>query len=146
MFTGLLKEFRDFALKGNVLDLAVGVIIGAAFGAVVSSLVADVLMPPLGWVAGGIDFADKKLVIQPPQVITKDGKEVTRPEVAVSYGLFINAVIKFMIQAAAVFMIIKLFNTARKRFEAEKAAAPPPAPTLDQKLLTEIRDLLAKRA
>ncbi len=141
---GLLKEFRDFALKGNVLDLAVGVIIGAAFGAVVGSLVADVLMPPIGWLSGGIDFADKKFVIQAAQVAT-DGK-ITKPEVAVNYGLFINAVIKFLIQAAAVFMIIKAFNTAKKRFEKEQAAAPPPGPTVDQKLLTEIRDLLAKRA
>lgn len=141
---GLLKEFRDFALKGNVLDLAVGVIIGAAFGAVVGSLVADVLMPPIGWISGGIDFADKKFVIQ-DALIGADGK-VTKPEVAVNYGLFINAVIKFLIQAAAVFMIIKAFNTAKKRFEKEQAAAPPPGPTVDQKLLTEIRDLLAKRA
>lgn len=146
MIAGLMKEFRDFALKGNVLDLAVGVIIGAAFGAVVSSLVADVLMPPIGWLAGGIDFADKKVVIQSAQTAMKDGKEIVKPEVALSYGLFINAVIKFLIQAAAVFMIIKLFNTARKRFEAEKAAAPPPPPTPEQKLLTEIRDLLARRA
>lgn len=143
--SGLLKEFRDFALKGNVLDLAVGVIIGAAFGAVVSSLVADVLMPPLGWAAGGVDFADKKFVIATAQTVMKDGKEVVKPEVAISYGLFINAVIKFIIQAAAVFMIVKLFNTARKRFEAEKAAVPPPGPTVEQKLLMEIRDLLAKR-
>lgn len=141
---GLLKEFRDFALKGNVLDLAVGVIIGAAFGAVVGSLVADVLMPPIGWLSGGIDFADKKFVIQAAQ-IAADGK-ITKPEVAVNYGLFINAVIKFLIQAAAVFMIIKAFNTAKKRFEKEQAAAPPPGPTVDQKLLTEIRDLLAKKA
>lgn len=141
---GLLKEFRDFALKGNVLDLAVGVIIGAAFGAVVGSLVADVLMPPIGWLSGGIDFADKKFVIQAAQVAA-DGK-ITKPEVAVNYGLFINAVIKFVIQAAAVFMIIKAFNTAKKRFEKEQAAAPPPGPTVDQKLLTEIRDLLAKKA
>src|SRR5262245_42311672 len=105
MFSGLLREFRDFALKGNVLDLAV-VVIGAAFGAVVSSLVTDVLMPPLGWIAGGIDFADKKIVIKSAQTVVEGGKEVVKPEVALSYGLFINSVIKFVIQAAAVFMII----------------------------------------
>jgi large conductance mechanosensitive channel len=143
---GLLREFRDFALKGNVLDLAVGVIIGAAFGSVVNSLVQDVLMPPIGWLSGGIDFADKQLVIQAASRTVEGGKEVVKPEVALSYGLFINAVIKFLIQAAAIFIVVKLFNEAKKRLELEKAApAAPPGPTLDQKLLIEIRDLLSKR-
>lgn len=142
---GLLKEFRDFALKGNVLDLAVGVIIGAAFGAVVNSLVQDVLMPPIGYISGGVDFADKKIVIQAAQTISENGKEIVRPAVALSYGLFINAVIKFLIQAAAVFLVVKLFNEARKRLESAQPAPAAPGPTVDQKLLTEIRDLLAKR-
>lgn len=140
---GLLKEFRDFAMKGSVLDLAVGVIIGAAFGNVVNSFVKDVMMPPLGYVSGGMDFSQHKLVIA-SSTVDEAGK--AKPEVAISYGTFINAIIQFTIQAFCIFIIIKAFNTARKRFEAEKPAPPPPGPTLDQKLLTEIRDLLAKRA
>lgn len=138
---GLLKEFREFAMKGNVVDLAVGVIIGAAFGKIVSVLVDKVMMPPIGYVAGGIDFADKKLVLKEATVDATTGKVVS-PEVALGYGEFINALIYFLIVAFCLFMVIKAMNTAKKRFEKQEAAAPPPPPPPDVVLLTEIRDLL----
>ncbi len=152
---GLVKEFREFALKGNVLDLAVGVIIGAAFGKIVNSMVSDILMPPLGLVTSGVDFSSWKFTLKSGVAEAKDaaGKVITAatPEVAISIGKFINIIIEFTIVAFCVFLVIKAFNTARKRFEKEQAAAappppPPPGPTKDQQLLTEIRDLLAKRA
>jgi large conductance mechanosensitive channel len=125
-----------------VVDLAVGVIIGAAFGGLVKSLVDDVLMPPLGWLTGGLDFADKAIVIQKAgeqHMIT--GKELAK-DVVFSYGKFINAIIQFLIVAIAIFLVIKFINAARKRFEKEQAMAPAaPAPP-DVQLLTEIRDIL----
>lgn len=142
---GLLKEFREFALKGSVVDLAVGVIIGAAFGGLVKSLVDDVLMPPIGWLTGGLDFADKSIVIQKAgekHMITS--KDLAK-DVVFSYGKFINAIINFLIVAIAIFAVIKLINTARKRFEKEQAAAPPPPPPQEVKLLSEIRDILKTR-
>ncbi len=142
---GLMKEFREFALKGSVVDLAVGVIIGAAFGGLVKSLVDDVLMPPIGWMTGGLDFADKAVVIQKvgdKHMIT--GKVLAK-DVVFSYGRFINSIINFLIVAIAIFVVIKLINTARRRFEKEQAAAPPPPPPEEVKLLTEIRDILKAR-
>lgn len=135
---GLLKEFRDFAVKGNAVDMAVGIILGAAFGKVVTSLVEKVMMPPLGMITGGVDFSDKKIVLQSADVAAK------RAEVAVSYGDLINALIGFVIVAFALFMIVKAMNTARKRFEKqeEAKAAAPATPPADVLLLTEIRDLL----
>lgn len=135
---GLVKEFRDFAVKGNAVDMAVGLILGAAFGKVVTSLVEKVMMPPLGMLTGGVDFSDKKLVLQTADAATK------RAEVAVSYGDLINALIGFVIVAFALFLIIKVMNTARAKFEKQEAAAPA-APAADVVLLTEIRDLLKKR-
>lgn len=129
---GMLKEFKDFAMKGNVVDLAVGVIMGAAFGTVVKSLVDDVLMPPLGYMAGGIDFS--KLAIQVAEK-GKDGKPVE-----IFYGKFINNMISFVIVAFAVFVIVKAMNAVNKR----KAEAPP-ALTKTEELLTQIRDSLAKK-
>ena len=144
----LMSEFRDFAMRGNVVDMAVGVIIGAAFGKIVSTLVDKVMMPPLGLVMGGIDFADKKLVLQPPIAEIKNaaGEIVTKaqPEVAIFYGEFINVIINFTIVAFCLFMVIKAMNAAKKRFEEQKAATPPPAPPADVVLLTEIRDLLRR--
>ncbi len=137
----MAKEFKEFISRGNVIDLAVGVIIGAAFGAIVSSLVADVIMPPIGYLLSGIDFSSLKAVIA-PAVVDASGK-VTHPEVAISYGNFINKVINFIIVAFVIFLVVKGVN-ALKRKEAEKPAEPP-APTTDQALLMEIRDLLAKR-
>jgi large conductance mechanosensitive channel len=133
---GLLKEFRDFAMRGNVVDLAVGVIIGAAFGLLVKSLVDDILMPPIGYLIGGIDFSDKAFVLKEA---TGDGKAVV-----LSYGKFVNAVITFLIQAAAIFMVIKLMNTATKRFQQEKVSEPV-TKSADVLLLEEIRDLLARQ-
>jgi large conductance mechanosensitive channel len=131
----ILQEFKEFALKGNVIDLAVGLIIGAAFGAVVNSLVKDVMMPPLGVITGGVDFSDK--------VVTLRQATADRPAVVMSYGLFINACITFIIQALAVFIVIKLMNTARRQKEAQVAEEPkPPELTAQEQLLTEIRDLL----
>jgi large conductance mechanosensitive channel len=140
----LLKEFREFAMKGNVVDLAVGVIIGVAFGAIVKSLVDDVLMPPLGWLTGGLDFADKALIIQHKganHLIT--GRPLAK-DVVWSYGRFINAVIQFLIQAFAIFMLVKGMNALRRK--QENAPTPPPGPTPDQKLLAEIRDAIKARA
>lgn len=143
----MLKEFREFALKGNVVDMAVGIIIGGAFGTIVSSLVADVLMPPIGLALGGVDFSSLFAVLKEggtpgPYATVAAAKEAGA--VTINIGLFINAVISFLIVAFALFLVIKAMNTARKQQAA--APAPPPGPTQDQKLLTEIRDLLARRA
>lgn len=137
---GLLKEFRDFAMRGNVIDLAVGVIIGASFGLLVKSLVDDILMPPIGYLVGGVDFSAFKYTL-----VEADGDTAA---VTISYGKFINAIIAFLIQAAAIFMVIKLMNTAMKRFRAEeaKAAEAPAAKPADVVVLEEIRDLLARKA
>lgn len=150
---GMFKEFREFALKGNVVDMAVGIIIGGAFGTIVQSMVKDVMMPPIGYVTGGVDFSDKKIVLQPavPAVLeVKDAsgtviQQATKaiPEVSINWGAFINAVIAFVIVAFCLFMLVKAMNSAKRRFELE--LVPPPGPTKDQQLLTEIRDLLAQR-
>lgn len=145
----MMKEFKEFALKGNVLDLAVGVIIGGAFGGIVNSLIKDVIMPPIGMALGKVDFSQLKFVLQPGKAATlgADGKE-TAPavaEVAVNYGAFVTVVINFIILAFVIFLVVKAFNTARKRFEAEKPAPAPAGPTKEQVLLTEIRDLLARK-
>jgi len=129
---GMLQEFRDFAARGNVVDMAVGVIIGTAFGKITTALVNDVLMPPLGMVLGGVDFADKAIVLR--------AATETDPGVAVKYGVFVNTVIDFLIVALAVFALVKAINAMRKKEEAA-----PPGPTKDQELLTEIRDALRAR-
>ena len=134
-----MSEFRDFAMRGNVVDLAVGVIIGGAFGKIVSALVDKVMMPPLGFILGGIDFADKKVVLQ---AAVMEADKVIKPEVAVGYGEFINAAIQFVIVAWALFLVIKAMNRIEKKV-AEAPAAPPPTPE-DIALLREIRDLLKK--
>ncbi len=139
---GLLKEFRAFALRGNVVDMAVGIIIGAAFGKIVSSLVSDVIMPPLGMIMGGKDFADKKLFLR-DAVMKADGS-VESPAVILGYGTFISTVIDFLIVAFAIFMVIKLMNEAKKRFEKEKLAEAPAGPPRQEVLLAEIRDQLQK--
>lgn len=133
---GMFKEFRDFAVKGNVVDMAVGIIIGGAFGGIVNSLVNDVMMPPLGWVIGKVDFS--KLSFK----FTVPGTDSAPVEVM--YGKFINAGINFVIVAFALFLLVKAINVA-KRQEAAAPAAPP-APTKDQMLLGEIRDLLKSGA
>lgn len=136
----MLKEFKEFAMKGNLVDLAVGFILGGAFGTIVKSLVDDILMPPLGLLMGGVDFAEMKYVLQPATV--SGGEDVA--EVAINYGLFINNLIAFLIVAFAMFLIVKAMNNMqRKKEEAPEAV---PEPSTEEKLLTEIRDLLAKQA
>ena len=139
---GMLKEFREFALKGNMVDMAVGIIIGGAFGGLVKSLVGKVMMPPLGLLMGGLDFSEYKMVLQPKEM---DGDKVVKELVELQYGAFITEGINFVIVAFAVFLLIKGINSARKRFEEEQEAAPPPGPTQEE-LLGEIRDLLKKQA
>jgi len=136
---GLMKEFRDFAMRGSVLDLAVGIIIGAAFGKIVNSMVNDILMPPIGLAMGRVDFREKVLVLQQADEVA--GKA----QVAIKYGTLVNTVIEFAIVAFCVFLIIKIFNEAKRRFEKEQQAAPPPGPSAQEKLLAEIRDLLKTR-
>jgi large conductance mechanosensitive channel len=133
----MLKEFRDFAMRGNVVDLAVGVIIGAAFGTIVTSLVDDIVMPPIGMALAGIDFSKLAFELQAAGV-GPDGKEV--PAVVMAYGKFINAVIKFAIVAWVLFLVIKAMNTMKKSEEVP----PPSAPPEDILLLREIRDALKK--
>lgn len=130
----LLKEFRDFAMRGNVVDLAVGVIIGAAFGKIVSSLVANIIMPPLGLLIGGVDFKQFKWVLKPA--------EGDIPAVVMEYGNFIQTVFDFIIVAFAIFIAIKVMNKLYKKKEVEK---PAPKPTNEEVLLTEIRDLLKQQ-
>lgn len=129
-----MKEFKEFAVKGNVVDMAVGIIIGGAFGKIVSSFVSDVVMPPVGVMLGGIDFS--KLA-----VTVKEATETTEA-VKINYGAFLNTVIDFIIIAFVIFMAIKAMNKMKKQ-EEEKPAAPP-VPTKQEVLLTEIRDLLKK--
>ena len=130
----MMGEFKAFAMRGNVVDLAVGVVIGAAFGKIVTSLVNDIIMPPIGLITGGVDFADLKWVLKPADV-TDPAHKVA--EVAIQYGVFINTLIQFIIVAFAIFMVVKAINKMSRK--QEDAPAPPAA---DVVLLTEIRDLL----
>ena len=136
----VLKEFRDFAMRGNVVDLAVGVIIGGAFGKIVSSVVTDIIMPPIGLAVGGVDFKDLKFVLKDGSV---DEAGIAIAEVAIGYGNFIQTVFDFTIVAFCIFMLIKVMNNLKKKDEAAPAPAPA-GPTKDQELLMEIRDLLKK--
>ncbi len=144
---GLVKEFKEFISKGNVLDMATGVIIGGAFGKIVTSLVNDIIMPAIGSItASGVDFKDMKYVITP--AVMEAGEEIT-PEVAINYGVFINTIIEFFIIAVCIFLMITLIQKSSKKFqallkkeEAEAAAEEPAEPSEEVKLLTEIRDAL----
>ena len=143
----MLKEFKEFAVKGNMLDMAVGIIIGAAFGAIVSSLVADVIMPPLGLLLGGVDFSNMFMVLKEgavagPYLSLADAREAGA--VTVNYGVFFNSVISFLIVGFSVFFLVRGFNRLKKQ-EEEKPSAPP-APSKEEELLSEIRDLLKERA
>lgn len=149
---GMLKEFKEFAMRGNVVDLAVGVIIGAAFGKIVTSLVNDIIMPPIGRALGGVDFKDMFYNLEPAK-LTKAGAAVKTLADAkdagaavVAYGAFINTVIDFTIVAFCIFMIIKAMNTLMKKPAPAPAPAAPPEPTKEEKLLTEIRDILKTRS
>lgn len=139
----LLQEFKSFAMKGNVIDLAVGVIIGGAFGKIVSSVVADVIMPPIGLLVGGVNFTDLKWVMKAAE-IGADGKETAA--VTLNYGNFLQATFDFIIIAFSIFMFIKLINKmSRKQDAAEQTPPPPPVPSKEELLLTEIRDLLKEK-
>lgn len=132
LFMSVIKEFKEFAIRGNVVDMAVGIIIGAAFGKIVSSIVEDVIMPPLGLLMGGVDFSDK--------IVTLKAATATSGAVVLRYGLFINTIINFIIVAFAIFLLIKGINTLKKK-EATKPTLPP-IPTKEEILLTDIRDIL----
>jgi large conductance mechanosensitive channel len=134
---GMLKEFKEFAMRGSVIDLAVGVVIGGAFGKIVTSLVDDLIMPPLGYVTGGIDFSNMKFVI------TEANEAAGISEVAIKYGNFINVFIQFLIIAMCIFLVIKGINSLKRKEEVAEEA--PPAPSNEEKLLTEIRDLLKEK-
>ncbi len=137
----LLKEFKEFAMKGNVVDMAVGIIIGAAFGKIVSSLVNDVIMPPIGMLLGGVNFTELKATLQDASV---DAAGQAVNAVTINYGNFIQVVIDFLIVAFAIFMVIKAMNSLKKKKEEVPAPAAPPAPSAEETLLSEIRDLLKK--
>lgn len=132
---GIVQEFREFAVKGNAIDLAVGVVIGAAFGKIVTSLVNDVIMPPIGLLVGGVDFSHL--------AVTLREKTDTAPAVVLKYGVFINTIIDFVIVALAIFALVKGLNSLRRTKEAEPA--PPAAPPEEVVLLTQIRDALVRR-
>ena len=136
----LLKEFKEFAVKGNVIDMAVGIIIGAAFGKIVTSLVNDIIMPPIGKLIGGVTFTDLKYVLE--EAVIQNG-ETIKAEVAINYGNFIQTLVDFIILAFIIFMMVKGINSL-KRKEVEQPAAPA-APSEEVVLLTQIRDLLNKK-
>lgn len=140
----MLKEFREFMNRGNVLDLAVAVVIGAAFGAVTSSLVDQVLMPVIGLLVGGVDFSDLGIILRGRDLYGSVSEAVAAGAPVIQYGAFLNTVINFLIVAFAMFLVVKAFNQMRRRFE-RPVEAPPPEPTAEERLLTEIRDLLAAR-
>ena len=142
----MLKEFREFALKGNVVDLAVGIVIGAAFGAIVNSLVADIIMPIVGVITGGVDFSQRFLLLRegtPPGPYLTVAAAKTAGAVTLNIGTFINFILNFLIVSFALFLVVKAMNAAKR----QQAAAPAPAPpSKEELLLTEIRDLLQRRA
>ncbi len=138
----MFQEFKKFISKGNVIEMAVGLILAVYFGAIVKSLVDHIIMPPVGLLLGNVDFSELKIVLQDA---TMNG-DVEVPEVAISYGLFINTIITFLIVALAIFLVVKGYNRMKERMEKKEEAAPaaPPAPSKEEVLLTEIRDLLKK--
>ena len=129
---GMMDEFKDFAMRGNVVDMAVGIVVGGAFGKITTSFVNDVLMPPVGMLLGGVDFSDLALTLQEAQ---GEAEAVT-----LSYGLFINTILDFLIIAFAIFMVVKAMNSLKKK--EEEAPEAPPEPSKEEVLLTEIRDAL----
>ncbi|MBK6284207.1 MAG: large-conductance mechanosensitive channel protein MscL [Draconibacterium sp.] len=140
----MLKEFKEFAMRGNVVDMAVGIIIGGAFGKIVSSVVADVIMPPIGLLMGGVSFTDLKFILKEP--VFDAAGAVTTAAVSINYGNFIQVTVDFIIIAFAIFMMIKAMNSMKKKQEAVPAAPPAPAlPTKEEVLLSEIRDILKEK-
>jgi large conductance mechanosensitive channel len=142
-----MNEFKKFIAKGNVLEMAVGLIMALYFGAIVKSLVNDIIMPPVGILLGGVDFSDLKIILQSAVMESTPGAGDGLGEVAIAYGLFINAIITFLIVAFAIFMLVKSFNKMKEKLEkkAEEAPAAPAAPSKEEVLLTEIRDLLKNK-
>jgi large conductance mechanosensitive channel len=139
----LLQEFKTFAMKGNVVDMAVGIIIGGAFGKIVSSIVSDIIMPPIGLLLGGVNFTDLKFVLK-DAVVDAAGNTVSA--VSINYGNFLQITLDFIIIAFAIFMVIKGMNSLKKKEEAAPTAPPaPPAPTKEETLLSEIRDILKNK-
>ncbi|MDP2338388.1 MAG: large-conductance mechanosensitive channel protein MscL [Bacteroidota bacterium] len=139
----LISEFKAFAMRGNVVDMAVGIIIGGAFGKIVSSVVADVIMPPIGVLLGGVKFTDLKIILKDP--IMDAAGQVSTQAVAINYGNFIQTTVDFLIIAFAIFMMIKAMNSLKKKDEAPVVAPAPPPPTNQEVLLAEIRDLLKNK-
>ena len=145
----MFKEFKQFAMQGNVVDLAVGIVIGAAFGVIVSSVVQDVIMPVVGLLTGGLDFSQRFVLLHdgvPPGPYATVAAAKAAGAATLNYGLFINAVVNFAIVAFALFMVVKAMNAARRPKKAEAVVVAPPAPSAEEKLLTEIRDLLRSGA
>lgn len=136
------KEFKEFAMRGNVVDMAVGIIIGAAFGKIISSFVTDVLMPPLGMIVGGTNFSSLKVQLSDPVI---SGGQVVSPGASLNYGNFIQVTVDFVIIAFAIFLMIKMMNRFMKKNEVAAPAPAPPEPSKEELLLTEIRDLLKKK-
>ena len=141
--SNFIKEFKEFAVKGNAIDMAVGVIIGGAFGEIVNSIVNDIILPPIGWLIGGVNFSDLKVEL--PKVVLDSGIELA--PATINYGSFVQTIINFIIIALCVFMMIKGLARLKNAKKAEEDAAPaaPAEPSNEEKLLTEIRDLLAKK-
>jgi large conductance mechanosensitive channel len=143
---GMLKEFKSFAMKGNVLDLAVAVIIGSAFGKIITSFVNDVLMPPIGLLLGNRDFGNMRIILKHAKEAVMQGDQIITPaiaEVSVKYGAFVNTVLDFIIVAFAIFMVIKAYNRMKRKEEV--APTVPPAPSKEEVLLGEIRDILKEK-
>lgn len=138
---GMIGEFKEFAMRGNVVDMAVGIIIGGAFGTIVKSLVDDVMMPPLGALLGNVDFSELALTVQQART-PAEGEEI--PAVTINYGNFINSVISFLIVAFALFLLVKGMNSMKRK--ADEKPAAPPEPSNEEKLLAEIRDVLKAKA
>lgn len=141
-----MNEFKKFISRGNVIDLAVGLILATYFGAIVKSLVNDIILPPIGLLLGGVDFSQMKFIIQEAIPETASGAGDGLAEVAISYGLFINTIITFLIVSFSVFLVVKLYNRMKEQMEKkeEEAPAAPPEPSKEEILLAEIRDLLKK--
>lgn len=139
---GFFKEFKEFAVKGNVVDMSIGVIIGGAFGKIVSSLVADVIMPPIGLMVGGVNFKDWAITLKEAVM---QGEEVVTPAITLNAGNFLQTVFDFMIIALTIFLVVKGINKMKRKKEEAPAPAAPPEPSNEEKLLTEIRDLLKEK-
>jgi large conductance mechanosensitive channel len=143
---GFFAEFKAFAMRGNVIDLAVGMIIGSAFGKITSSLVNDIIMPAVSMIIGGVSFSDWKILLK--EAVIENGEEVTAA-ISINYGTFLSTILDFIILAFAIFCMVKAINKLHDKTKKEEEAATPPAPpepTAEEKLLTEIRDLLKKQA